>query len=109
MCVTCQISSTFEPNDLVIRMFMASEWDFEKETTAWYEGMQAGKVLEVSPEVGTVLVLWGTDKDKELEREWCWPSDFVARIRNGKYETTRELWDTEKIQDTVSSEKSNTQ
>ena len=87
MCAVCERGITFEPNDLVIRTFRASEWDSEKEMMAWYEGMQVGKVLEVSQEHGTVLVLWGTNEDKEIEREWCWPSDFVARIRKGKYET----------------------
>ena len=109
MCEPCKKGITFEPEDLVIQRF--TEWDFEKKPAAYYESMQAGvvlevsqefgtvlvlwmgKVLEVSQEHGTVLVLWGTDKDKEIEREWCWPSDFVARIRNGKYETIRELRD----------------
>ena len=93
MCETCQRGITFEPKDLVIRTFRTPEWDCEKQVLAYYEGMQVGKVLEVSQEHGTVLVLWGTDKDKEIEREWCWPSDFVARIRKGKYETIQELWD----------------
>ena len=93
MCEICQRGITFEPDDLVVRTIRIPEWDSEKQALSHYEGMQVGKVLEVSREVGTVLVLWGTDKDKEIEREWCWPSDFVARIRNGKYETIQELWD----------------
>ena len=92
MCETCQRGITFIPNDLVVRTFRIPDWDFEKQALFHYDAMQVGKVLEVSPEVGTVLVLWGTNKDKEIEREWCWPSDFVARIRNGKYETFHELW-----------------
>ena len=92
MCVVCERGITFEPDDLVIRTFRTAEWDDEKEMMLQFDARQVGKVLEVSQEHGTVLVLWGTDKDKEIEREWCWPSDFVARIRNGKYETIRELW-----------------
>ena len=91
MCEPCKKGITFEPEDLVIQRF--TEWDFEKKPAAYYESMQAGVVLEVSQEFGTVLVLWGSDKDAEIAREWCWPSDFVARIRNGKYETIWELWD----------------
>ena len=29
---------------------------------------------------------------EEEEDEWCLPLDFVARIRNGKYETLVDLW-----------------
>ena len=93
MCEICEKGITFEPEDLVVRKVKVPEWDCEKGVLAYYEGSQMGEVLEVSQEQGTVLVLWGADKDKEIEREWCWPSDFVARIRNGKYETIRELWD----------------
>ena len=90
--MTCQRGITFKPGDLVIRMFMAPEWDFEKEKTVYYDGLQVGKVIEVSLELGTVLVLWGTNADEEIEREWCRPSEFVARIRKGKYETIVDLW-----------------
>ena len=93
MCEICEKGITFKPKDLVVREFRTPEWDCEKEASAWYMGSQMGKVLEVIQEFGTVLVFWGTDNDKEIEREWCWPSDFVARIRKGKYETIRELWD----------------
>ena len=93
MCETCQRGITFKPKDLVIRRFWIPGWDFDTNTLAWYDGMHVGKVLEVSQEFGIVLVFWGTDEDAEIAREWCWPSDFVARIRNGKYETIKELWD----------------
>ena len=93
MCEICKKRSTFKPKDLVVREFRTPEWDFDTNMVVYYEGMQLGKVLDISLKHGTVLVLWGADKDKEIEREWCWPSDFVARIRNGKYETIEELWD----------------
>lgn len=92
MCETSQRGITFELEDLAVRRFKAPEWDFEKEKTVYYDGLQVGKVIEVSLELGTVLVLWGTNADEEIEREWCRPSEFVARIRNGKYETIQELW-----------------
>ena len=91
MCMTCEKGITFEPGDLVIRKFFAGD---SRTVLTYYEGLQTGEVLEVSQEHGTVLVLWGTNADAEISREWCWPSDFVARIRKGKYETIQELWDT---------------
>ena len=38
MCMTCKRGIALKPGDLVIRMFRASEWDSEKEMTAWYCG-----------------------------------------------------------------------
>ena len=92
MCAICERGITFEPGDLVVREFKSRALDWDKNIEYWYDGMQMGKVLAVSSEYGTVQVQWGIKEDEETETEWCWPSDFVARIRNGKYETIVELW-----------------
>ena len=93
MCEICRRGITFELEDLVVRGFKDTEWDCEKNTQYWYDGLQMGKVIAVSSEYGTVQVEWGTISDtQQAETDWCWPSDFKARIRNGKYETIVELW-----------------
>ena len=87
MCMTCEKGITFEPGDLVIRKFFAGD---SRTVLTYYEGLQTGEVLETDPDLGSVLVMWGIDKHGLPFGEWCWPSDFVARIRNGKYETINE-------------------
>ena len=92
MCAICEKNITFEPGDLVVREFQSRELDWDNNTEYWYDGLQLGKVLAVSSEYGSVQVQWGIKEDEEEEVEWCWPDDFVARIRNGKYETIVDLW-----------------
>ena len=98
MCKICERGITFRPKDLVVRKSRDKAGDCDY-TEYWYYGLQLGNVLTVSSEYGTihlwatVQVKWGTKEDGEMEFEWCWPSDFVARIRDGKYETIAELWE----------------
>ena len=93
MCEPCKKGITFEPEDLVVRKFRVLEWDFEKSTQCYYDGLQLGRVIAVHGESGNVRVQWGTKKNEEIEAQWCVPSNFIAVVRNGKYETIEELRD----------------
>lgn len=111
MCLVCDRGIDFKPGDLVTAPDRVNS-SYDKDNDPFYNIGEAsisilklGVVEEQSEEYGTVKVRWGSDvysnedlSDTESEQamtEWCWPSDFYARIRDGVYKTMEQLMEDE--------------
>ena len=92
MCSYCEAGIGFEKDDIVFVQHHAIGWDEDNEAH-YYTGLKAGIVLEVSEKYGTVLVQWDVGiKNRNMDLEWHWPEDFVARIRDGKLEAFHHMF-----------------